>query len=219
MSHKINITLAVTVIIIVGVFSAITYFSNRENSQTKNIPGQKLSIDMEQPVEPLQQIKTMDEINTPLASSSNAILEIAFDNCGNIDKYKDESWYYNFTKVLSNSSISISDIREACFSFDKTTLIAITEGGYCEAGLLFQYKVSRNVLDKAVFDDHERGCVSWPDEFGKRNGKIISLQGFGGDAGCSGTMYYEYNYIDNKIELKKECGECEGEKQIACTNY
>jgi len=220
MNKQINTALAITVIILIaGILGSVVYFSNSDQSQMQNISGQKQSADAKKMPEPSQQSKEVDETSTPPVSDSNKVREIAFDGCGKIDKYKNESWYSNFIKILNDDSIAINDISEACLSLDKTMLIAITGGDYCETGLLFQYNVSRNVLAKAVFDDHERGCVAWPAEFGKGNGKIISLQGSSGDAGCIATMYYDYNYVDNKIELKRECGKCEGDKQETCSNF
>lgn len=220
MNQKINTALAIAVIILIaGILGVVIYFSSSDKNQTQNISGQKQAVDSKQLPKPDQQNKPANEISTPPALGSSEVREIAFDGCGKIDKYKNESWYSNFTKILNGGSIAINDISEACLSLDKTMLIIITGGSYCEAGSLFQYDVSKNVLAKAVFDDHKRGCVAWPVSFGKRSGKIISLQGSGGDAGCGATMYYDYNYVDNKIELKKECDKCEGEKQETCTNY
>jgi len=150
---------------------------------------------------------------------------ISFNDCGKIDKYKNESWYQNVKNALQNINQSIASILDTCQSLDKSQVIILTNGGnddglikYCEAGSLFNYNVSKNILTKTIFDDHKRGCVSWPSEFGKRDGNIISLQGSGGDAGAGSTMYYDYNFVDNKIELRKECNTYQ-EKQISCTNY
>lgn len=220
MNKKRNTALTIAVIsIIASILGGVIYFSSNNKNQTLNIFEQKKSVDGKQLSKLSQQNETTNETSAPSASSSHKLQEISFDRCGKIDKYKNESWYSAFTKNLNNSIIAMHDISEACLSLDKTILIAVSGGSYCEAGLLFQYDVSKNVLSKAIFDDHERGCVAWPAEFGKRNGKIISLQGSGGDAGCGTTMYYEYTYVDNKIELKRECGTCEGEKKETCFNY
>lgn len=151
-----------------------------------------------------------------LASGGN--IEITFDGCGKISSYKNNSWYSSFNDTLNNNGILMDEISEACLSLNETILIAITEGGYCESGIIFQYNISKNIITKATFNDHERGCVSWPNGFGKRNGYIIPLLGFGGDAGCSSTMYYDYNYINNTIELKKECSQCQQGTET-CDDY
>lgn len=147
------------------------------------------------------------------------IKNISFDGCGGIDKYKSEFWYSDFIKKLSDNNTAANDIAEACLLVDKKIFIALTKGGYCDVGSLFQYDVSKNVLAKAEFNDRERGCVSWPKKFGDKNDDIISLKGFGGDAGCSNIMYYDYSFIGNKIELKRECDQCEGDKQETCHDY
>jgi len=220
MNKQINTALAIAVIIIIaGILGGAIYLGSKGENSTPNISEQKRVPIINQQNE----IKT--EAST-LSTPNDKFKNISFDGCGKIDNYKNESWYQNVKSVLQSANQSIAGILDVCQSLDKSQVIILTNGGnedglipYCDAGSLFQYDVSRNVLAKAVLDDHKRGCVSWPSEFGKRNGNIISLQGSGGDAGCGNTMYYEYNFVDNKIELKKENDKCDGDKQGTWINY
>ncbi|MBD3244818.1 MAG: hypothetical protein GF335_02380 [Candidatus Moranbacteria bacterium] len=156
-----------------------------------------------------------DAVQTSVPDKNKKII---FDNCGKINNYNKNSWYSNFTATLNSNNIAINDISEICLSLNNTILIAITSGEYCEPGIIFQYNIPKDIITKATFNDHGRGCVSWPNEFGERDGDIISLQGFGVDAGCTSTMYYNYNYIENTIYLKKECNQCQQAPET-CHNY
>ena len=131
--------------------------------------------------------------------------DISFDNCGQLSKYKNEPWYLDFTKNITKNEFGINSIVEGCLSLDKNIFISLAHGSYCQAGSIYKYDIIKNVLTKARFEDYQRGCVAWPVEFGKRNSNIVSLQGRGGDAGAISVMYYDYDFIANKVELKKEC--------------
>lgn len=222
MNKQITTGLAIAVIIIIaGILGGIIYFERMNDNSSSNIS------ELKQAPTAKEQDKITNETSTP--SNSNKIQEISFGKCGTADEHKSQAWYPNFIRSLSKfvANLNDKDILETgifnvsgmCLSLDKTTLIAITSGGYCEAGSLFKYDIPGNVLTKAVFNDHGRGCVSWPSEFGKIAGNIMSLQGSGGDAGCGNTMYYEYNFVDNKIELKKENDKCDEDKQGTWINY
>jgi hypothetical protein len=139
--------------------------------------------------------------------------QITFNNCGGLEKYRNEYWYSGLSKVLNQNQILINNISDACLSLNKSLFIFITKGSYCEDGSVYQFNTLLNTIGKASFDDKGRGCVAWPKEFGKSHGSVIELQGTGGDASCRATMYYGYNFIDNKIELKKEYSICEGDRE------
>jgi hypothetical protein len=167
-------------------------------------------------------ISTIKTHDAPIIGKSLIIKETEFDNCKQNDEYKDYSWYKkleNQIRIYNITSPNEQKISNICLSSNNLTLLALTEGSYCTAGNIFQYDIAMDTLIKAVFNDKNRGCVSWPEEFGEREGPIIHLEGFGGDAGCGGTMYYDYNYITNVIELKKECSKCEGETKERCNDY
>jgi hypothetical protein len=143
---------------------------------------------------------------------------IKFDDCGKIDSYSNELWYGDVMSRLGEFQQSERGILDVCQSLDKSLVIILTNGGsadglipYCEAGSLFKYSVANKILSQATFDDRGRGCVAWPSEFGQRSGNMILLQGFGGDAGCGSTMYYEYDFMSDAVILKKECSKCEEE--------
>jgi hypothetical protein len=168
----------------------------------------------------LKTMKFIDSIANEMVDST----KIEFDGCGKADKYSSEAWYRYVVSRLGELKQSEAGIFDVCQSLDKSLVIILTNGGgadglipYCEAGSLFQYSVENKTLSQAKIDDRGRGCVAWPSEFGKRSGTMISLQGFGGDAGCRSTMYYDYDFIRNVVELKKECDKCEGEKAETCS--
>lgn len=147
--------------------------------------------------------------------------KVTFDHCGKLDEYSEplQDWYVKFHSKLAENDIDSKTIAEICVSIDKQMVIAIVEGSYCRSGDIYRYTVASDVLAKAEFDNHDRNCVAWPNEFGKRTGDIVALEGFSGDAGCSSKMYYDYNHLSNKIELKKECNKCEGEVEESCHVY
>lgn len=147
--------------------------------------------------------------------------KVTFDHCGKLGEYSEplQDWYVKFHSKLAENDINSKTIAEICVSLDKQMVIAIVEGSYCTPGVIYRYTVASDILAKAEFDNHDRACVAWPKEFGKRTGDIITLEGSGGDAGCSSKMYYDYNHLSNKIELKKECNKCEGETKESCHVY
>jgi len=145
--------------------------------------------------------------------------EISFNNRGKINKYKNSPWYPNFLDIININNIELNDISEICLSDDSTKLLAITKGSYCITGLIFQYDITEDTLVKAMLNDKGISCIAWPEEFGPRNGLTISLQGFTVDAGCAGHMYYDYNYVENVVELQRGCFICEEETTEKCYNY
>lgn len=125
--------------------------------------------------------------------------ETTFDSCGSIDKYSDQNWYNKFSNQVATSKVS-----DACLSLDGNLLIAIIPGGYCEGPSIYRYRVAEDTIEEAVIDNRGRGCLASPQEFGKREGSVIRLgEGFGGDAGVSAVMEFDYNYSTNIVTLIK----------------
>lgn len=172
-----------------------------------------------------QKLAVPENTSLPPFSLSLVPKDTAFDHCGKIAKYQNESWYQNFLRKLERSGEYLNGIWEVCQSLDKKWLIILTNGGgkdglnsYCEPGALYQYAIGEGQLSKAVFDDRGRGCVAWPTEFGPRSGNLITLEGSGGDAGCSSTLTYSYDISLNTIILVRECGSCQKEPET-CVAY
>jgi hypothetical protein len=195
----------------------------RTNIFTTNLQGKKLKIYY--PSDSALTKKILDSMKF-IDSAANEMVDstmIKFDDCGKIDSYSNELWYGDVMSRLGEFKQSERGILDVCQSLDKSLVIILTNGGstdglipYCEAGSLFKYSVANKILSQATFDDRGRGCVAWPSEFGQRSGNMILLQGFGGDAGCGSTMYYEYDFMSDAVILKKECSKCEGEKTEVC---
>jgi len=110
----------------------------------------------------------------------------------------------------------ISDIY---FSERENLLLVISPGEYCGSGTLYKYDIKEDSLEEVVLDKKGRGCVSSMRDFGKREGSVLEITGFGGDAGCGVSAFYEYNIFDNQVELKKELISCEGDIEDQLINY
>jgi hypothetical protein len=163
--------------------------------------------------------------STDSEPKTDTSLQIQFDACGKVNKYKNESWYPDFINSLQKNHILVDDTilnSDSCLSLDKTIfLMLISEPDWCGKNFsIYKYYISDYYLERAMIDiKGVKGCIMWPGGFGKREGNVIKLQGHGGDGGCGSDDYFNYDIIENKLELKQSCGQCEGEETETCTNY
>lgn len=152
---------------------------------------------------------SLGEITTkPVEFSTEDTKEISFDGCGKITNYEDMPWYEGLGQMLEEStsgegySYTFEQVSEACYSEngDMFLFLAPRYAG----GKIFKYLISSDKLEEAMIDTKdEQWWYSSPSEFGQRQGNIIPVWGTDGDAGYGATMYYDYNFIENIVELKK----------------
>ncbi|MBI5413901.1 hypothetical protein HZA38_00085 [Candidatus Peregrinibacteria bacterium] len=142
--------------------------------------------------------------------------QITFDGCKKIPEYSEEEWYSGFKSIAQEFFSQISD---ACYSQNGGMLLSLVHGEYCESGSIYKYTIKSSSLEKATLNEKGRGCLAGMKNFGKREGNIIKMEGFGGDAGCSSKMFYDYDFLGNKVMLVKEYNICEGDKEGVWRNY
>lgn len=148
--------------------------------------------------------------------------EISFDGCGKLSKYENKPWYPELAKnttlsvepvIVKNvkteeykvrDNATLKNVYDACFSENGNLLVMLIPGGYAQGPTIYRFDTKTYKLDRATLEDNERGWLASPYEFGKRTGNIIYLEGTSGDAGAGSTMYYEYDFVKNTVELKKE---------------
>ena len=147
---------------------------------------------------------TTSEITSPPS------VQVTFDGCGKTEKYAQEVWYENFKTA---AAAILPQSPEACYSKNGFMVVLMVPGGYCEGSTLYKYSIGTAALQKATVDSKERGCLASPQQFGRRDGNVIKLVGTEGDAGCGSQMYFDYDFINNKITLIKELRQCEGDKE------
>ena len=109
---------------------------------------------------------------------------------------------------------------EGCLSKNGEAFIAVFPGEYMGGGNhVLRYDIETDILEVAmrVNDPLDLDGYTWnapPTSFGKRVGNMIKMFGGTGDAGCSGTTEFDYDYAANKVEMTKRCGMCDGEKPV-----
>ncbi|MFC1616400.1 S-layer homology domain-containing protein [Patescibacteria group bacterium] len=139
--------------------------------------------------------------------------EIKFDTCGDIQDYSDYDWFSALIDAISDDDIDLLDLTDVCHSENGGITVFIVPGGYCQSGDIYKFDVDSSSLDAAEFDIKNQGCVSTVQSFGKRHDTVIPVYGHGGDAGCSVQMYYDYEFIDNTVDLIKSYTVCEGDQE------
>jgi len=179
----------------------------QEGSLSDDILEQQINLLLDKITEKENLINNEEITNTAEYTISN------FDNCSNIESYEDKNWYNDLKKSLSERNILLENISDSCFSDEGQILILKKQGSYCNFGNIYRYDINKKILEMAVIMDKETGCLASPNEFGKRENDIIKLIGIWADAGCDSEMYFDYNYISNIVELKKEFGYCLQDKE------
>lgn len=112
------------------------------------------------------------------------------------------------------------DYGEGCLAKDGTAFVAVFSGEYMGGGNhLFRYDIRNDVLEEAkkVIDEKEYGEYGWnapPSKFGKRQGNVITMSGGVGDAGCGVVTSFDYDFIENTVEMTKRCGFCDQEEPV-----
>lgn len=162
--------------------------------------------------------------------------EISFDGCGALSTYEAQAWYEEFqsrattlskeSRSVSNEGVTIKevpakieDISDACYSENGDLFLVLIPGGYLSGPTVYRFNTESLDLDKASLDDKGQKGLSTPKEFGERTGSGIALVGRGGDAGTTVIMSYNYDFIENSIELEKSCSSSESNPEEKCTEY
>ncbi len=150
--------------------------------------------------------------------------EISFDGCGLVTRYEGMGWYMELEEVAEEEMyvdfrsmtkegtvinrdaelVGLEDVVDSCYSANGNILVMLVPGDYAQAPSVFKFDTEEGVLERALMNDHGRGMLASGGEFGKRVDDVIKMEGMTGDAGVVALMYYDYNFIENVIELKKE---------------
>ena len=140
--------------------------------------------------------------------------EVSFDGCGALSEYENKVWYSELTKntaltiesyeSTSEQTATLQEVSDVCFSENSNLFVMLVPGDYALGPKIYQFNTESFRLKQAILEDNGRGWLASPDEFGKREDNIIHLEGTSGDAGAGSTMYFEYDFVKNVVELKKE---------------
>ena len=152
-------------------------------------------------------VKT-DLVEISYLVSGGGVVTTEFDGCGKMSKYAGKDWYSSFTNSVAYLVAQgyNNEVQEMCYSSNDNLVIGLVSGDYCAVGKAFKYETDTKKLAVASFTNVGEGCYGQMTEFGKRSGNIIPITGVFGDAGYAATYYYDYNFISNKITLKKSYG-------------
>lgn len=139
-----------------------------------------------------------------------------FDGCGAVSSYADQPWYANLKAKLDRYPTVFWEpelTSEGCYAVEAKIFVFLGPSDYCSAGGIFRYDIQSGELLQASANFHsDSQCHASMNEFGKREGTVIPITGSFGDAGCSATTYYDYDFVRNHVELKKSFSQCQDEE-------
>ncbi len=141
-----------------------------------------------------------------------------FDGCKNhITAYSDYSWFNDLSRNVYNTygfglydKIDYVKQADACYSENGQMVIFLLNGEYRSKGQLFKYYINTGELFEADLINEQVSASTWM-EFGKRNGSIIPLYGYFGDAGYQSEYLYDYDFKNNTVTyIKSRAGTIDG---------
>lgn len=130
--------------------------------------------------------------------------EVIFDGCGGLDKYKNESWYQDFTNAVGTEHPYY--VEELCYSDAQNVAIATTRVSECSGSDVVLFNTAKKSLATAFIDmgSLEADCLVF-EEFGKRTGRIIPVM----SKIYNSCAYFDYDYIANTVTYRStQLGEC-----------
>ena len=144
---------------------------------------------------------------------------ISFSECGLAGYFKKQEWYQGLLDKLAKNSLTAKNISGACLSADKSMFIFIAQSGtYCEGPKMYRYNTINGNLALASVIDKGISCLGSLKTFGKRDGNVIHMVA-PGNGECRREEYYDYNFIQNSVELKKSRSLCDGDSNWKVTEY
>jgi|GEM_PF-6655660 len=188
--------------------SLITYWST-DTYETENALLKQQIADLQKQIEELKNPPAPEQ--PPVSAEITLAVpaaEVKFNSCGSMADYKTQNWYAALIQTAAANQISIDKIKNACYSENGKILVMLEPGAYCTNGAIYNYNIASNTITKASVNDKKRGCLGWPTSFGKREGTVIKMEGSTSESGCETKMYFDYDFIKNVIELKKEGNRC-----------
>ncbi len=159
-----------------------------------------------------------EEVSETAEDVSEVIAEAPFNRCAHLSTFIYENWYPDLRNAAKNKRLSLSDATSACFSEAGQVLAFLIPKTECQGSEVYRFNLSNSSLKKADLDDKGRGCLATVEEFGKRTGPVIQLQGTEVKDGCRTDQYFDYDYTKNTVELQSEYGICTG-KEGKLTEY
>jgi hypothetical protein len=161
---------------------------------------------------------------------------VSFDGCGDLSTYETQAWYNEFQSSASSltkeyRSISkdgvaikekpatLEDVSDACYSENGDIFIVLIPGAYLSGPSIYRFNTESSELSRASLDDKNQTGLSSPKEFGERIESSIGLTGRDGDAGVTVIMSYNYDFVENSIELTKSCTSSESSPEEKCVAY
>lgn len=203
----------------------ITYWSI-DTYEAQNVTLQQQIADLQTQIEALK---------NPPAPPPEAILsalpagtEIKFNSCDNIGTYASKDWFEKFKQAAADANFDFAKITNTCFSENGKIVIALIPqpkptlgSNTCENGNILRYDITNNIVQAATVIDKAITCLGWPTQFGKREGTIIKMEGIVlNSESVKPKMYYDYDFVKNIFELKKEWATAPGmPEEGQWTNY
>lgn len=215
-SRLVKFVLAIVSAALLG--SIITYWSV-DTYEDQNASLQQQIADLQTQIEALK---------NPPAPPPEAILsalpagtEIKFTSCDDIGTYVSKDWYEKFKQATADAKFDFTKITNTCYSENGKIVTALIPAvkptlasAACENGNILRYNITNNLVQAATILDKGIKCLGWPTQFGKREGTVIKMEG-----GVKPKMYFDYDFVKNTFELKKEWATTPGDEIGQWTNY
>lgn len=136
--------------------------------------------------------------------------ETSFKNCDFLSKFTNETWYGDLRSAYSKNGIGMNERKSTCLSEDKTLLLVLENSGEsCNPLTILRYDIASKKLERSSSDIKSEKCLTAPEAFGKREGKVINLKGSGNSENCEWTDRYQYDFISNRVSLEKRTSFCQ----------
>ncbi len=158
------------------------------------------------------------ETSEPRTETAEVVAQAPFNRCAHLSTFIYDSWYPDFREAAMEKGVSLAAASSACYSENGQLLTFIVPKGQCQGSDIYRYNLESGSLFKAVVNDKGRGCLATIEEFGGREGPVIKLTAVEEKNDCRTEQYFDYDYTQNTLTLKREYGICEG-KEGKWTDY
>lgn len=135
--------------------------------------------------------------------------EVKFNACEHISNFQYEKWYQDLKKESESYGVDLSDSTSACFSDESGLVIYLVPANeMCQPADIYRFDINKNKLSKAYFIQNTEQCLGAVEQFGKREGNVIKLKGYGVRDDCRWSDSFDYDFILNTFELKVRSNDC-----------
>jgi hypothetical protein len=154
------------------------------------------------------------------AGNGTSLQATRFSRCGLLSDFRSEDWYKSLSDAGSRLNLNTKEATSACYSPGNDLLILLFPGvGECDPGAAYRFMTDSATLTKATMQFHDESCAPMSETFGRRNGDVISMKNKVTIRDCALTFDHEYNFVENRVTLKKSSRLCPGDPKTLTIEY